>query len=90
MDNQTIIISNRNSVSINNVKNLISFNDNEFLIDTPFKTLKVIGKNLSIGKMDTDKQELIIKGDINSLVYLSNLKNQSNNKKDGVFSKLFK
>ena len=64
MNNQTIVISDRNAVSINNVKNVNSFNENEFLVDTPFGTLKVNGKNLNIGKMDTDKQELLIKGNI--------------------------
>ena len=60
MNNQTIVISDRNAISINNVKNVNSFNESEFLVDTPFGTLKICGKNLTIGKMDTDKQDLLI------------------------------
>ena len=89
MDNQTIVITDRNSVSINNAKNLISFNEMEFLVETPFGNLKVIGKNLSIGKMDTDKKELNIKGNIDSISYLNSLKNKET-KKESVFAKLFK
>ena len=66
MDNQTLKIIDRNSVELNNAKKVISFNTNEFLIDTPYGNLKITGKNLSIGKMDTEKQDLIIKGTIDS------------------------
>ena len=90
MNNQTIVISDRNAVSINNVKNVNSFNENEFLVDTPFGTLKVNGKNLNIGKMDTDKQELLIKGNIDSISYLNTNKNKNETKKEGIFTKLFK
>ena len=85
MNNQTIVISDRNAVSINNVKNVNSFNENEFLVDTPFGTLKVNGKNLNIGKMDTDKQELLIKGNIDSISYLNTNKNKNETKKEGIF-----
>ena len=89
MGNQTLKIIDRNSVELNNAKKVISFNTNEFLIDTPYGNLKITGKNLSIGKMDTEKQDLIIKGTIDSLCYLNN-KTIKDGKKESIFTKLFK
>lgn len=90
MDSQNIIISDRNMVSISNVINVISFNEHEFLLQTPFGKLKVLGKNLAILKMDTNKKELVIKGNIDSISYLSDSKSNKSEKKESVFAKLFK
>ena len=89
MVNQTLKLIDRNTLELSNIKEVISFNSKEFLIDNPIGTLKVTGKNLTIGKMDTEKKELVIKGNIDSLVYLNN--HQSDDKeKESVFKKLFK
>ena len=40
--------------------------------------------------MDTDKQELLIKGNIDSVSYLNTNKNKNESKKEGIFTKLFK
>lgn len=88
MDNQTITIENRNTITINNVKNIINFDTNEFLIETPYGNLKITGKNLAIGKMETEKEELIVKGQIDSISYASaTLKDK---KKESIFTKLFR
>lgn len=89
-NNQTIKLVDRNYIEISNAKNVISFNTNEFLIDTPYGNLKVLGKNLAIGKMDTEKKELIIKGNIDSISYLNTNKTQKDEKKESIFTKLFK
>ena len=90
MDSQIIKISDRKEVYLTNVDNVLSFNENEFLVETPLGTLKVIGKSLSIGKMDTDKKELNIKGSIDSISYVQSSKDKSKDKKESVFAKLFK
>ena len=76
MNSQIITITDRTLVSINNIKNVISFNENEFIIESSLGNLKVTGKNLTIGKMDTEKKDLLIKGNIDSINYI----NQKNNK----------
>ena len=86
---QCITIIDRKEVSLTNVKNVISFNETEFIVETSLGNLKVIGKNLSIGKMDTDKKDLIIKGSIDSLAYMQTSK-ENKEKKESVFAKLFK
>ena len=90
MDSQIIKISDRKEVYLTNVDNVLSFNENEFLVETPLGTLKVIGKSLSIGKMDTDKKELNIKGSIDSISYIQSNKDKNKDKKESVFAKLFK
>ena len=55
MNNQIITITDRKEISLTNVNNVISFNEAEFLVDTPLGKLKITGKNLTIGKMDTEK-----------------------------------
>ena len=89
MGNQTIKLTDRNTLELTNAKEVISFNSKEFLIDTPFGHLKVLGKDLSIGKMDTEKKELTIKGNIDSLSYLTSSLSTKENK-ESVFKKLFK
>ena len=54
MNNQIITITDRKEISLTNVNNVISFNEVEFLVDTHLGKLKITGKNLTIGKMDTD------------------------------------
>ena len=85
--NQTLKLTDRSTLEITNAINLISFNNKEFLIDTPYGHLKVCGKNLSLGKMDTEKKEIIIKGNIDNMTYLSSV---SNTNKESVFKKIFK
>ena len=70
--------------------NVVSFNEVEFLVDTPLGKLKITGKNLTIGKMDTDKKDLIIRGNIDSISYLKTNTDKSQDKKESVFAKLFK
>ena len=86
--NQTIKLTDRKTLEINNAKKLISFNRSEFIVSTPFGDLKINGKNLTIGKMDTQKEELTIFGDIDSISYLSN--KSTDDKKEKLFTKLFK
>lgn len=87
--NQTIKITDKSLVELNNVKNVISFNTHEFLLNTPYGDLKITGKDLKISKMDTAKEELIIKGQVEAVSYLHN-KNLSKDEKESVFKKLFK
>ena len=89
MDNQTITIIDRSTISITHAKNVISFDANEFLIDTPFGNLKICGKNLAIEKMETEKENLVVKGQIDNISYVS-VKSIKDNKKESIFTKIFK
>lgn len=98
MDNQMINInsnlkhdlnlSDRKELTVTGVKNIESFDSEEFLIETNLGFLHIKGNGLTLDKMDNDNNELLIKGQINSLMYVHNQKGKEN--KGNIFKKLLK
>lgn len=98
MDNQVININgnlkhdlnliSRKELSITGVKNIDSFDSEEFLIETNLGFLHIKGKDLTLDKMDNENNELLIKGHINSLSYVSSQKGKDS--KGNFFKKLLK
>ncbi len=82
-----LLINNRESVDLNGVIKLDSFNQNEFLVETELGYLNIKGANLSLGLMDMDKGTLTIQGRIDSLSYI---KKEKEADKESFFKKLFK
>ena len=67
----TLEMKDRKNLSLTGVKNIESFDNEEFLVETNLGFLLVKGKGLSLGKMDTDNGDLVIKGIIESMNYVS-------------------
>jgi len=98
MENQVININNnlkhdlslkdRKELWVSGVKNIDSFDSEEFLIETNLGFLNVKGKDLTLDKMDNENNELLIKGHINSLSYVGSQKGKEN--KGNFFKKLLK
>ena len=98
MDNQVININSnlkhdlsllsRKELIVTGVKNIDSFDSEEFLIQTVLGFLHIKGSNLTLDKMDNENNELTIKGQIDSLSYVSNQKGKEN--KGNIFKKLLK
>ena len=82
-----VVIENRKSLNISGVKQIDSFDSNEFVLETVLGYLHVKGKDLILGKMDNDNQQVSIKGTIDSLVYLDGKKGRS---KESFVKKIFK
>lgn len=82
----SLVLNNKNELIIKGVKTIQSFDSYEFLIETIMGFMLIKGKGLGLGRMDNDKEELYIKGDINSLEYVSNKKE----KNESLFKKIFK
>ena len=79
-----IKITDRKKAMLTGIKKIISFNPEEFIIDSLLGGIKLLGKNLEIIKLDTNDGILSIKGNIDSISY-------SNNKvKESIFERLFK
>ena len=74
VQHHTLEMSDRKNLSLTGVKNIESFDSEEFLVETCLGHMLVKGKNLSLGRMDTDNGELVIKGIIESIAYVSNNK----------------
>ena len=81
-----IKITDRKKIILSGVKKLISFNPNEFLIETSLGVLLLKGEDLEIIKLDTTEGNLSIKGRINSLNYMDSNKN----KESSIIERLFK
>lgn len=98
MDNQVININNnlkhdlsltnRKELLVTGVKNIDSFDSEEFLIHTNLGFLHIKGSNLTLDKMDNENNELTIKGQIDSLSYVNSQKGKEN--KGNIFKKLLK
>ena len=82
-----IKLNDRKKVSLSGLKKLVSFDPEEFVMDTNLGPLVLKGNNLEIVKLDIIDGNLQIKGKINSLVYLDG---KDSKKDNGILAKLFK
>ena len=81
-----IKIIDRKKISLSGVKKLVSFNPEEFLIETTLGILLLKGQELEIIKLDTTDGILSIKGKVNSLNYMDSTKKSESS----LIARLFK
>lgn len=81
-------IIDRREISISGVKKIMSFDHEEFLLETTMGVLLLKGNGLELLKLDTHDGNVRIKGKIQSYQYLENGKVKA--KEDGFMAKLFK
>ena len=84
--NHDLVMKGRRLLDITGVKQVESFDNEEFLLETVMGFLSVRGQNLQMKNLDVDQGIVSIKGKIFDIVYLD--ENQSEKAK-GFFSKLF-
>ncbi|WP_077329966.1 sporulation protein YabP [Virgibacillus siamensis] len=80
-------IDNRKNMEITGVKEVDSFDNEEFLLETVMGYLIVRGQNLQLKNLDVGDGVVTIKGKIYELSYVDE---HSQEKAKGFFSKLFK
>ena len=85
--NHSITLVERKNLVISGIKKIDNFDSEEFVIDTNMGILTVKGENLEIIKLDTIQGNISIKGKINSLDYMDDIKEKESK---GVFNRLFK
>ena len=83
-----LVLTERKTLTLNGVKKIESFDNEEFLLDTNLGYLIIKGETLEIIKLDTYKGNVAIKGKVNSLSYIDQLEKGKN--KESVISRLFK
>lgn len=83
-----LLVTERKNLSLNGVKKIESFDNEEFLLETNLGYLIVKGEGLEIVKLDTYKGNVSIKGMINSLSYIDQL--EKTKSKESVIGRLFK
>src|SRR6476659_5684183 len=82
-----LVMRGRRVLDITGVKQVESFDNEEFLLETSMGFLAIRGQNLQMKNLDVDKGIVSIKGKIFDLVYLDE---QHGEKAKGFFSKLFR
>jgi len=80
-------MNNRRNLEITGVKEVDSFDAEEFLLQTSMGYLVVRGQNLQMKNLDVDQGIVAIKGKVYELSYLDE---QNTEKAKGFFSKMFK
>ncbi|MBR1417171.1 MAG: sporulation protein YabP [Bacilli bacterium] len=81
-----IKVTDRKKTTLSGVKKLVSFNPEEFLIETTLGVILLKGSELEIVKLDTVDGILSIKGRVNSINYMD-----ANKKSDtSLIARLFK
>ncbi|GAA0504129.1 sporulation protein YabP [Virgibacillus sp. MSP4-1] len=80
-------VLNRRELEITGVKEVDSFDNEEFLLQTSFGYLVVRGENLHMKNLNLDETLVSIKGRVYELSYIDD---QQGDKAKGLFSKLFK
>ena len=85
--NHEIKILDRGIISLTGISKITSFDDQEFLMDSNMGTILLKGENLEIVKLDTHDGNVKIKGKLNSIAYIENVKEKQ---KESLLSKLFK
>src|SRR3954463_13973749 len=82
-----VIMKGRRLLDITGVKQVESFDNEEFLLETVMGFLAIKGENLQMKNLDVDRGIVSIKGKIFDLVYIDE---HNGEKAKGFFSKLFR
>lgn len=82
-----VMMKGRKVLDISGVKQVESFDNEEFLLETIMGPLAIRGENLQMKNLDVDKGVVSIKGKIFDISYLDD---EHGEKAKSFFSKLFK
>ena len=68
---QSVILQNREELSVSGVSDVIGFDDETVVADTLFGRLTIKGNNLKVQSFAVETGSIFIKGEIAALVYTS-------------------
>jgi len=84
---QSLLLENKEILNVTGVEGVDNFNDETVVLLTNKGKLTIKGQKLNISKLNVDEGKLIVKGDINVLIYSDK---DSNREKVSFVKKLFK
>lgn len=67
-----LVLSDRHAGSVTGVNDVVSFDENEIVLDTEMGLLTIRGKELHVKRLTLEKGELDLEGQVDSLNYSSN------------------
>lgn len=65
-------MSDRSSVALTGVREVVSFDENQVIMDTDLGLLTIKGKDLHVSRLTVEKGELDVDGTVDMLAYSSN------------------
>jgi sporulation protein YabP len=80
-------LQNRRKLMLTGVIEVVSFNEDQIVLNTNLGTLNIKGKSLKMNKLDVQNGDVIIVGMVNSCVYTNNKLKKKN---QSLISKMFK
>ena len=83
-----VILENRSRGTITGIQEVVSFDENQIVLDTDMGLLTVKGKNLHVSRLTLEKGETDIDGSIDSLAYSSNEAYRKSG--ESLFSRMFR
>lgn len=83
-----ISMQNRSVANISGIQDVISFDENQVVLDTDMGLLTLKGKGLHVSRLTLEKGEVDVEGTVDSLVYSSNEALRKSGQ--SVFARLFK
>ncbi len=87
-ESHEVHLINRNAMRITGVRDVESFDSEEFLLNTHQGYLAVRGKNLHMKNLNVDTGEVLIEGHVLDIVYME--EQDMGVKTKGFFSRLFR
>ena len=65
-------LENRSAASLTGVREVVSFDENQVVVDTDMGLLTIKGKELHVSRLTVEKGALEVDGQVDSLAYSSN------------------
>ncbi len=69
---QSLLLENKEILNVTGVEGVDNFNDETVVLLTNKGKLTIKGQKLNISKLNVDEGKLIVKGNINALIYSEN------------------
>ncbi|WP_291564779.1 MULTISPECIES: sporulation protein YabP [unclassified Clostridium] len=83
-----LTLDSRKKMAIDGVEEIVSFNDEQILLNTVLGSMDIRGENLKMNKLDVQNGDVMISGKISYIVYTSDEKKSRKGK--GILSRLFR
>ena len=83
-----LMMVDRGKISITGIVDVVSFDENQVVLDTDKGLLTIKGKDLCVSRLTLDKGEADVDGQADSLVYSSNEALRKSG--ESLFARLFK
>lgn len=65
-------MQNRSAANLTGVREVVSFDENQVVMDTDMGLLTIKGKELHVSRLTVEKGEVDVEGSLDSLTYSSN------------------